>query len=80
MNQGGAMKEVKADAALYLLTILIQRVTKDQPELLDRMIEGVKADQAGVQKNAPNKDHVKAIFDESYRVLKQIKDLGSENS
>ncbi|MBQ4864865.1 hypothetical protein J8L98_24605 [Pseudoalteromonas sp. MMG013] len=71
------MKEAKIDATLYLLTILIQKISKEQPKLLDEMLEGVSADQAGLPKNIPNKEHIDAVFEESSRILKQIKGLGS---
>ncbi len=47
--------------------------------MLDEMIEGIKADQAAVPTDVPNKDYIDAIFEESSRILKQIKCLSSEN-
>ncbi len=78
-NKEANMKEVKADAALYLLTILIQRIEKNQPELVNEMIAGIKADQAGLPANISKKEHIDAVFKESSRILEQISGLGSKN-
>jgi len=80
MNPENSVKEAKADAPLYLLTILIQKVSKEQPDLVDEMIEGINADQAGLPLDTSNKEHINKVFEESARVLKQIKGFGSIDS
>lgn len=71
------MNDPKADAALYLLTGLIQRIAMDKPEIVSEMLDGIKSDQASLPNDVPNKDHVDAIFTESIKVLERMNSLGS---
>ncbi len=49
------MNDPKLDAALYLLSGLIQRMAKDNPELIDEMLAGVKSDKAAISDDVNEK-------------------------
>ena len=72
---GKTMKNAKADASLYLLTGLLQRLEKKDPELIQEMLSGVKADRAGVSTNITNYEYVSEIFSEAELVLERIQNL-----
>ena len=63
------MENAKADAALYLLTGLLQRLNAERPGLLQKMIAGVEGDQAALHDNIENREHVEKIFDEALELL-----------
>lgn len=71
------MQNAKAEAALYLLTGLIQRVSEDNPAVLNDMLEGAKADQKSMSSNVKNKEFIDEIFKESISILERIKGLES---
>jgi len=63
------MNNAKADAALYLLTGLLQRLEVDRPGMLQEMIEGVASDRASLRENTENKRHIDKVFDEAMELL-----------
>lgn len=63
------MNNAKADAALYLLTGLLQRLEVDRPGMLQEMIEGVASDRASLRENTENKQHIDKVFDEAMALL-----------
>lgn len=69
------MNDPKADAALYLLSGLIQRVVKNEPELIDEMLSGIMSDQAAVSDDTNEKEHIEKIFKESIAVLERVQKL-----
>lgn len=62
---------VKADACGYILTMLLQRLEKTQPGLLNEMIAGVEGDQSAIASDVPNRDHISAVFSETLAMLRQ---------
>ena len=69
------MNDPKADAALYLLSGLIQRIAKNEPELIDEMLSGIKSDQAAVSADVDEKEYIDKIFKESIAVLERVQKL-----
>lgn len=69
------MKNAKADAALYLLTGLLQRLEQSQPGLIEEMKQGVESDRSNVSSDIQDFDYVKSIFDESFDLLNRINAL-----
>ncbi|KEF30468.1 hypothetical protein D777_03016 [Marinobacter nitratireducens] len=63
------MENAKADAALYLLTGLLQRLNAERPGMLQEMIAGVEDDRASLPDNIENREHVEKIFDEAMGLL-----------
>jgi len=63
------MENAKADAALYLLTGLLQRLNAERPGMLKEMIAGVEGDRAALPDNIENREHVEKIFDEALELL-----------
>lgn len=63
------MEKAKADAALYLLTGLLQRLNAERPGMLEEMIAGVEGDRAALSENIENREHVEEIFDEAIELL-----------
>lgn len=63
------MKNAKADAALYILTGLLQRLEKERPGMISEMIEGVEGDRSSLPESIEDRDHVEQIFDEATRLL-----------
>lgn len=63
------MKSAKADAALYLLTGLLQRLNAERPGMLQEMIAGVEDDRAALPDNIEKREHVEKIFDEALELL-----------
>jgi hypothetical protein len=63
------MKNAKADAALYLLTGLIQCLETERPGMISEMIEGVEGDRASLPESIEDRDHIEQIFDEAIRLL-----------
>lgn len=63
------MKNAKADAALYLLTGLLQRLETERPGMIQDMIEGVEGDRASLSENIEDREHVEKIFDEAIGLL-----------
>lgn len=63
------MENAKADAALYLLTGLLQRLNAERPGMLEEMIAGVEGDQAALPDNIENRAHVDKIFNEALELL-----------
>ena len=73
------MKNAKADASLYLLTCLLQRLETSNPGLLKEMIEGVKSDQSSLPDDVPGKEHIEQIFKESLLILERSNLLLASN-
>ena len=67
------MSDAKADAALYLLTGLMQRLSTDNPDLAKDMLEGIRSDRAAVPDDIPDSDYIDAVFIESIKVLERIR-------
>ncbi|MBL7251961.1 hypothetical protein [Alloalcanivorax marinus] len=63
------MESVKADAALYLLTGLLQRLDAERPGMLQEMIAGVEGDRAALPENIENREHVEKIFEQVLELL-----------
>lgn len=63
------MENAKADAALYLLTGLLQRLNAERPGMLEEMIAGVEGDKAALPDNIENRAHVDNIFNEALELL-----------
>lgn len=63
------MENAKADAALYLLTGLLQRLNAERPGMLEEMIAGVEGDKAALPDNIENRAHVDNIFNEAFELL-----------
>lgn len=63
------MKNAKADAALYLLTGLLQRLEAERPGMISEMLQGVEGDRASLPENIEDKEHVEKIFDEAIDLL-----------
>jgi hypothetical protein len=63
------MESVKADAALYLLTGLLQRLDAERPGMLQEMIAGVEGDRAALPENFENREHVEKIFEQALELL-----------
>ncbi len=63
------MENAKADAALYLLTGLLQRLNAERPGMIQEMIAGVEGDRASLPDNIENREHVEKIFDEAVGLL-----------
>ena len=63
------MNNAKADAALYLLTGLLQRLEVDRPGMLQEMIEGVSSDRSSLRENTENRQHIDKVFDEAMALL-----------
>ncbi len=69
------MNNAKSDAALYLLTGLIQRFERLQPGTIEEMLEGVKSDRDNTSEDIANKEYVDEIFCESITLLERIKSM-----
>lgn len=65
------MNNPKTDAALYLLTGLLQRIENQKPGTIKEMIEGVEGDRSSLPEKIENRPHVEAIFDEALKLLKR---------
>ena len=63
------MESAKADAALYLLTGLLQRLDAERPGMLQEMIAGVEGDRAVLPENIENREHVEKIFEQALELL-----------
>lgn len=63
------MNNAKADAALYLLTGLLQRLEVDRPGMLQEMIEGVSSVRASLRENTENRQHIDKVFDDAMELL-----------
>lgn len=69
------MNNPKADAALYLITGLLQRIENQEPGTLQEMINGVKSDRDALPENTENRAHVEAIFDETLKLLERANNV-----
>ncbi|CAL63339.1 Hypothetical protein HEAR3232 [Herminiimonas arsenicoxydans] len=65
----------KADACGYILLMLLQRLEKTQSGLLAEMIAGVEGDRSAIASDAPDKDHISAVFNETLTMLRQAKNM-----
>lgn len=63
------MKDAKADAALYLLTGLVQRLGAERPGMIPEMIKGIESDRASLTDNIEDREHVEKIFEEALALL-----------
>ena len=61
----------KVDACSYILIMLLQRLEKLQPGLLNEMIAGVEGDRSAIPSGIANGEHIDAIFEETLRMLRQ---------
>jgi len=66
------MESAKADAALYLLTGLLQRLDAERPGMLQEMIAGVEGDRASLPDNIENREHVEKIFEQALELLTRV--------
>lgn len=69
------MKNAKADASLYLITGLLQRLERNNPGLIDEMQEGVQEDRRRVAPETAEYDHICEIFDEAELLLTRVLEL-----
>ncbi len=69
------MKNAKADASLYLLTGLLQRLNSSNPGLVEEMRQGVMEDRKQVSPDIPDYAHINDIFDEAELLLNRIQSL-----
>ncbi|RFA30823.1 hypothetical protein CAI21_04810 [Alkalilimnicola ehrlichii] len=65
------MSDAKTDAALYVLTGLLQRLEAERPGLIQDMLAGIEGDRKSLPPNLENKAHVEAIFDEALTMLRR---------
>ncbi|SHJ87790.1 hypothetical protein [Halomonas caseinilytica] len=65
------MSNPKADASLYLLTGLFQRLELERPGMIQEMIEGVEGDKASLPSDVGNRAYVEEVFDEALTLLKR---------
>lgn len=63
------MKNAKADAALYILTGLLQRLETERPGMITEMLKGIESDRASLPENIEDREHVEKIFDEAIGLL-----------
>ncbi len=72
------MKSAKADASLYLLTGLLQRLENSNPGLVDEMRKGVQSDKAQLSLDTPDYEHIAEIFNEAELLLTRIQSLSKQ--
>ncbi|MCG9546124.1 hypothetical protein L1D37_20475 [Vibrio sp. Isolate33] len=72
------MKNAKADASLYLLTGLLQRLESGNPGLVDGMRKGVQSDKDKLSPETPDHDHILDIFYEAELLLTRIQSLNKQ--
>ncbi|CAM3015250.1 hypothetical protein [Moritella viscosa] len=72
------MKNPKADACSYLITMIIQKLEEDNQGLINSLIEGVEADRAALPKRVQSRTHVEAIIRETFKILDRAK-AGAEH-
>lgn len=63
------MKNAKADAALYILTGLLQHLETERPGMITEMLKGIESDRASLPENIEDREHVEKIFDEAIGLL-----------
>ncbi len=71
------MKNAKADASLYLLTGLLQRLEISTPGLVEEMRKGVRADREQVSPDTQDYEYITQIFDKAELLLNRIQALKS---
>ena len=69
------MKNAKADASLYLLTGLLQRLESGNPGLVDEMRKGVQSDKEKLDPETQDHAHISEIFYEAELLLTRIQSL-----
>ncbi len=72
------MKNAKADASLYLLTGLLQRLEIGNPGLVDEIRKGVQGDREQLSPDTPEHAHIIEVFDETELLLNRIQTLGKQ--
>ena len=72
------MKSAKADASLYLLTGLLQRLENSNPGLVDEMRKGVQSDRMQLSPDTPDHAHIIEIFEEAELLLNRIQVLSKQ--
>ncbi len=72
------MKSAKADASLYLLTGLLQRLENSNPGLVDEMREGVESDKEQLSPDTPDHEYIAEIFNEAESLLIRIQSLSKQ--
>lgn len=77
-NHDQPTRDVRADACIYILHMLLQRAEQREPGLLAAMIDGVLGDQKSVASDAPGKEYVEQAFDETLRILRLANDQLSQ--
>lgn len=50
-------------------------MAKNEPELIEEMLSGIKSDQAAVSDDTNEKEHIEKIFKESIAVLERVQKL-----
>lgn len=65
------MKNAKADACAYLLTMLLQRLESKQSGFIEEMIDGVEGDRNSLPDQVEDRPHIESIFDEALTLLKR---------
>lgn len=63
------MSNAKTDAALYLLTGLLQRLDAERPGMIEEMIAGIESDRAAIAENIANRAHIDEVFDAALGLL-----------
>ena len=63
------MSDAKSAASMYILTLLLQRLEKTSPGLIQDMIQGVKADQAGITNEIDKTEKLTSVFHEALTTL-----------
>lgn len=69
------MENIKADAASYLLTVMLQHLEVKHPGMLQEMIEGVQSDQSVLTGEASENEHIQQVFQEALGMLTRAKCL-----
>ncbi len=72
------MKNTKADASLYLLTGLLQRLEISNPGLVDEIRKSVQGDREQLSPEAPEHAYIIEVFDEAELLLNRIQTLGKQ--
>lgn len=77
------MSDAKAGACLYILTVLLQRLEKENSGLIKDMIEGVKADQLSISNSLPDlpeREKIDDVFKETLVTLERADKLMADDN
>lgn len=72
------MRSAKADASVYLLTGLLQRLENGNPGLINEMRKGVQGDREQLSPDTPDHAYIIEIFEEAELVLNRIQTLSKQ--